>query len=327
MNKWLYKLLIVIVILLTILINIKLIEKDFLDNKTKYKDINKISNPIKEGKEKEYHVISSITNTKYNYPLDKIYKIDDDVTYLYKLSYDASKHTVPKTNDKLKEIEYASDQLYYIIRNSYPNVSLEEMGVSTPEEAYIVKSLAIIEVAMRTGESYYVSELSYLSSLKKITKVDNQLYFRAKELIEKVEKLNKNLKGVVLVPTLTLDNAKVLNLMKLDDYNIVGPYKIKLETGVLKEYKFDLLDKEGNKIKNSEIVDESGADIEDINKLSPDDEFYVKVPEDVKYYKLVANAKVKRLVTKILEDEQYNDYLTELYLDIDIDVTVEGNIS
>ena len=86
--------------------------------------------------------------------LDKIYKVGENAD-LYTVSYQNKDLNIGsylnKDNEENKNA-HASDQIFLIFRNSYPIVSLEDMGVDNEEEAYQATQLAIWEVAARTGE-------------------------------------------------------------------------------------------------------------------------------------------------------------------------------
>lgn len=269
--------------------------------------------------------ISSKKETGEEKPLNYMYKTSGDKAYVYSLSFKENKLENESIINKNKEHEHASDALYLIFRESYPNISLESMGVNTEEEAYLIRQLAIWEIAARTEEAEYYTELSYVDSIKETIKLKNiniDIFEKAKQLVKFVEKnIETGSNYINYVPTLIFDNDRIDEKAKNIDSDImVGPYSYNVETAKLTDVVITMEDENGNKI-NGKIVDINGFEIKDlVNFVNKD--FYIRVPSSQKYIKFKVDAKCKRLTPTFYRDENC-DYIVDGYTYSDMNVTQE----
>lgn len=316
MKKLVFKYLIVIVLLLTVIIYL-ISARNELENKV----LTKISNNIfkEDGSQlteaKDVLNISEKIEIGKKYPLQYMYKVEDEKANLFSLSYKENKLEV---GDVVRAIGFPSDQLYLIFRETYPNISLEKMGVNTPEEAYQVTQLAIWEIAGRTGEANEYTELSKIDSVKEEIglKDANMLVFqKARELVKFVEEYSKTHNDEIkLIPTLHIINDNVKQT-KIDGNYIIGPYSYEMQSSILKKMSIKITD-EANKEIEGEIVDANGDKIEDYTKQKS---FYIKVPES-KYnkIKITMQAESMRIVPKIYKDDN-SDYIANTYVDVNFE--------
>ena len=259
--------------------------------------------------------------------LDKIYKVNDN----------ANLYSVSKTKNNLKIGDilnktnkgYASDQVYLVLRMSYPIISLEEMGLDSEEEAYQVTQLALWEVSSRTGESK--DKETRIESIKEELeknniKVNEKVFNKAKELVKYIEKFNvDNPKdGLELVPTLMVDNSLV-DLIKQEDNKdnkyLIGPYKFYVKNGYFIQSNITTKDEKGNKVE-VKYVDRNGKVLD---KIGENTEFYISFKElpEKATYKLNINTKVKRNVVVNYENNK-NEYIANTYTveEIPIELTI-----
>ena len=250
-----------------------------------------------------------------------MYKVKNGHGNLYTLSYRTIGNKL-EVGSKIKFKEYASDQLYYILRKSYPNVTLKEMGVNTEQEAYQAIQLALWEIAERTGEAAHRSELSYIRSIRKdmgIKNINSKVFEKAESLvrtsenlthIEKDEKYEQN-----LVPTLIFNTESVKSDAETyEEYGVMGPYYYRVTVGNLKNVIIDTTDISGNILTNVEIIDANGIKIKNFIDTN---EFYVKFPknifDEIEEITITVKTDVIRIVPAIYEDD-YSDYILNTYI-------------
>ena len=318
--KNIYRYLIIIIVLITILILLTTYIHEIKDrimllketNYIKVKDISIIEN-LDEIK------VSEINKTDLKYPLDKIYKVEDKKVDLFSLSYGNQEF---KDGNTLKKVAkpFASDQLYLIFRKSYPIVSLEEMGVQNEQEAYMIKQLAIWEIAYRTGEAKYGSELSYINSVRNDINLKNETIFKkAKDFVSYIENFNNNKnEDVELVPTLIVNNSNVKSIYKDGGY-ILGPYSYQVESAGIMNSNITVTDMNGNNV-NAKIISGSGIEKTSFN---PGEEIYIKTYEDMVNLKLKFEVSAKRIVPTIYEADNGDDYIVNTYIVNNLDQNLE----
>ena len=314
-----YRYLIIIIVLITILILVttyiyEINDKIMLLKETNYikvKDISIIEN-LDEIK------VSGINRTDLKYPLDKMYKVEDKKVDLFSLSYGNQEL---KDGDILKKIAkpFASDQLYLIFRKSYPIVSLEEMGVENEQEAYMVKQLAIWEIAYRTGKAKYGSELSFINSVRNDINLKNETIFKkAKDFVSYIENFDNENEDIELVPTLIINNSNVKSIYKDGGY-IIGPYSYQVESAGIMNSNIAVTDINGNNV-NAKII--SGSGIEKTS-FDPGEEIYIKTYENMVNLKIKFEVSAKRIAPTIYEADNGDDYIVNTYIVNDFDKILE----
>lgn len=262
--------------------------------------------------------------------LNKIYKVNDKAN-LYSVSKIKNDLGI---GSKLKKAnrDSASDQVYLILRMSYPIISLEEMGLETEEEAYQATQIALWEICSRTGESKETELITRIDLIKEKLEnnnisINNKVFNKAKELVKYVENFDFNnpKDGLELVPTLMVNNSLV-DLIKQPDEEenkyLVGPYKFYIKNGYFIDSDIIVNDENGNKI-NAKYVDRNGNTL---NNIGENTEFYLsfkEFPENVKY-KLNFNAKVKRIVTEFYENNN-KEYIANTYTVVEIPLELTIN--
>ena len=299
------------------------IENDINILKTKGENITSDSNEL------QIKDIINISNKNAFTDLNKIYKVNDNAN-LYsvsKIKNDLNVGSILKKSSK----EYASDQVYFIFRKSYPIITLEEMGLDTEEEAYQATQLALWEVCSRTGESKESELITRIDLIKeKLEKekvhINEKVFNKAKELVNYVETFDsKNSKdGLELVPTLMVDNS-LADLIKQpneeENKYLVGPYKFYIKNGYFINSNITLKDKNGNLV-NVKYVDKNGNTLKNIGENT---EFYLsfkEFPGNVSY-KLNVSAKFKRNVIEFYENNN-KEYFANTYMveDVPIELTI-----
>ena len=265
--------------------------------------------------------VSQIVNTNVKYPLDRMYKVGDEKANVFSVSY-SYEETGLEVGSTLKsksdDDKYGSDQLYFLFRETYPNISLEEMGLETPEEAYMAVQLAVWEIAGRTGEAKYYTELSKIDSIKEEVGNKNtslKVFKKAKELVTFVENYSRDgNEDITLVPTLIMHNADIRkDIIKIYNELLVGPYSYSLSSGILKDVNIDITDGEGNNV-SGKVTDANGFEIKDIQ---PNTNFYIRFPSTYKEIKFNTKVDVRRLTPAFYENDGF-DYIVNSYTDIDI---------
>ena len=314
------KYIMVIIILIVALISIITYRYELNDKMSLLKETNYFK--VEEGaviKNKEKITVSKIDTTNLQKPLDKMYKAENEEADLFSLSYG---NEDLKVGDALKQIDdsFASDALYMIFRKSYPTVTLEEMGVSSPEEAYQVKQLAIWEVAWRTGEAKYGSELSYVDSVRNdLNLKDDTIFKKAKDFVDYIEDFDAEENETVnVIPTLVIKNGNVNSTYKEGGY-IIGPYSYQIEAGELIECNISVIDDEGKPIE-AKLVKRNGMEQLGVN---PGEDFYIKTNEDEKNINIKIEVDVKRMTPTIYEAENGDDYIINTYIPDHIEDTLE----
>lgn len=277
--------------------------------------VSKIEDNIYRGDGKELAsikdelIVTDISETNTIYPLDKMYKMGEEKAFLFSLSYVKNNLQVGDTL-KIMDDPYASDSLYLIFRESYPNISLEEMELESEMEAYQAMQLAIWEVGMRTGEAYYYDELSFIESIREdmgAKNINPRVFQKAKELVRFAENFQETNGEVEVLITLVLDNSNI-GLVRFDNDYAVGPYSYKLQAGIFDSANVSLYDKDGNLLE-SQIVDENGNEI-----VNPKEEetFFIKIPKNYYEFTMKLEVKAKRLAPRFYTDK-YTDYVVNGY--------------
>lgn len=315
--KKIYKYLIIIVVLIMILTSIVTARYEIAGRKTFLVGTNKFK--VSKGdvlKDREEIVITDIANTDKKYPLDKIYKVEDEKVDLFSLSYVEQPLKIGDKLIKKDESEeggksYASDQLTLIFRRTYPTISLEEMGVNTVEEAYQIKQLAIWELAFRTGESMYGSELSYIDSVKNdLNLKDDTIFRKAKDLINYIENVDTEKDDINFAPTLVSNTKGVKPDYTYDNGKyIIGPYKYDIESSEIESCNIYATDVNGNDI-GAEIIKGNGEIITNFKNVN---EFYVSCPNSKDDITININVTVRNMLPHIY---MYNDvdYIVNTYV-------------
>lgn len=311
--KYIFKYLILLTIIVSILICIVMSRYDLMTETIILNKNNLFSyDGSKMTQALEELTISNIIETSHKKPLNKIYKVGEEQANLFSLSYVSNKL---KLGDTLKlneeEKKYASDQLWILFRESYPNVSLKEMGLNSEEEAYQAMQLAIWEIALRTGESKYGSELSKIDSIRADigeSKVNSRVFNKAKQLVALVEE--KAYEGVTMVPTLVINTTNEnRSLISDEEYRMAGEYRYRVEAAVVTKVDIEVKDLSGKNVKGV-IVDESGKEIRNYKNINS---FYVKIPKDYEG-KLEINFKVEvKRSTPVIYTKNEADYLVDAY--------------
>ena len=263
--------------------------------------------------------ISEIKETGLKSPLNKMYKVEDKKVDIFSLSYGNQEL---KIGDTLKKIAdpFVSDVLYMLFRKSYPIVSLEEMGVENEQEAYLVKQLAIWEIAFRTGEAKYGSELSFINSVRNDMNLKNENIFRkAKDFVSYLENFNNKDEDIELVPTLIINNSNVKSIYKDGGY-ILGPYSYQVESAGIMNSNITVTDINGNNV-NAKIISKSGIEK---TSFDPGEEIYIKTYENMVDLKIKIEVSAKRIVPTIYETNNGDDYIVNTYIVNDIDTILNA---
>lgn len=281
---------------------------------------------------KENITVSDEIDLDYPFPLNKMYKAEEGQNYLYTLSYRPSGNAIHK-GSSLNQTTYASDQITLIFRESYPNVTLEEMGVNSIEEAYLVTQLAIWEVAWRTDESKFGSEYSYIESIKNdigINSKTEKIFKKAEDLVRLVESFSYNddfTENYNMTTTLIVNNEDI-TLKSVNDCAWLGPYYYRVENGIADDAEIELEDEEGEASTYVYLVDESGKKIKNVKDVY-NKPIYVCVPQehlkDKFVLKLNFKASISKLAGTVYEDNYY-DYIMLGTLRFDGDDEVEQTL-
>ena len=316
--KLFYKLLILVILDFSILLYIENTINEINVNRD-MKMLNESFGYTEENlvEEKEELEVSDVITLESIFPLNNMYKVDNGKGNLYTLSYMTSGNKI-KSGSNIKFKDYASDQLYLILRESYPNVSLEKMGVETVEEAYQATQLAIWEMALRTGDSLYGTELSKIQSIKNdmgYKNINSKVFDAAESLVRMSERFDPEgeSKDVNMRPFLLL---KTKNATNNGDY--IGPFYYDLSVGMITNAEIEFTDRDGNVLTDLEIVDSSGAKIKDLTNTN---EFYIHYNgEKHEYVVYTVKVKYNRIYSSIYEDD-YSDYITNVYKEEVIDIS------
>lgn len=264
--------------------------------------------------------VTDIVSINSKYPLNKMYIVGEEKANLFSLSYAENHLQKGSTIELNKNNKNISNQIYFILEKSYPNVSLEEMGLDTEEEAYQAEQLAIWEVAYRTKESRYGSELSRIESIKSDMgnrNINIKVFDKAEQLRDSaiqysVASTSENQEGINDNLELNIDNAqdRIFNLEVNGRLNYaVGPITYKVDTEKLVDSQIIITDSFGN-ILNGKIVDLEGIEVESVK---PDTEYYVtfsNYPGEA--VTITVNANCKIFMPSVYEYEGA-DYIANTY--------------
>ncbi len=327
MKKYVYRYCIIVVILVCLIISVISYNYDIL-NSTKFSTENNIFSANGDNLIPRYDEISitQIDDLNMPYPLNKMYKVGNEKAYLYSLSYADNTLDIGDTL-KLDEDMLASDQLYMLFRESYPNISLEEMGLETEEEAYQAVQLAIYEMASRTGEAMYGSELSRIDSIRGDLgekNINARVFEKARQLVDTVINYDfVNNEEINLIPTLIINTESVRNeVINYDSSYLIGPYKYRVETGIITAANITISE-EGKEETSAVLVDKEGKEVKDFTATK---EVYIKIPRDYvgKMY-ITFEVKVKRLEPAVYKVNN-RDFLVNSYVENEISNFVTANI-
>lgn len=323
MRKMIYIYLIILTVILGGIIYISALRYELETSMTSQGNIY-----LADGREmtelKDNLEILEVVSTDVKEPLDRMYKVGEEKANLFSLSFDTDEL---KVGDVLTQRKSASDALYLIFRESYPNVSLEEMGLDTPEEAYMAMQLAIWEISARTGEANQYTELSKVDSVKEtvgLKNVNPKIFKRAKDMVTFVEDYNHLASEEIrLVPTLIIHNDEISErTISVDDDMLMGPYYFELEAGIFTNAQIILMDQ------NNQLIDGTITNIngKEIKNLSPNQEFYIRVSNEREYVKFIVKVDYKRLSPTIYEKDN-KDYIANTYtnetLESDLEIEIE----
>ena len=329
MKKHIYKYLILLVTITSLVIYTISNKYDILTSaKIQTKDNIFSSNGENLIPANDVITVTEIKDLSMPYPLNKMYKVGDEKAYLYSLSYKENKLNVGDALEMDKDRKYAPDQLYMLFRESYPNITVEEMGLDTPEQAYQAIQLAIWEMGCRTGISMYGSELSYIASIRADMgekNIDPKVFNKAKQLVEMLG--NYDYLGnddLNLIPTLIVRTLDVKReLMSNEDSYLIGPYEYKVQTGIITNVDITLSDNTNEKVLGT-LVDSNGNKIEDYKAVRS---VYIKVPKEYKgEMDLTVSVEVKRLVP-VIYNANDTDYIANSYVANEMQQSVKLTIN
>ena len=281
--RHIYKYLMIIVVLVSVLIFMFASVKDVSSQSltpSAQDNILESNGEFLTLREEQLQVVDIIPDNG-KYPLNKMYRVGEGKANLFSLSYienDLQKGSVIKLSKDNKKI---SDRVYFILKASYPNVSLKEMGLDTVEEAYQAEQLAIWEVAYLTKESKYGSELSRIESIKldmgkrninmKVFNKAEQLRDLAMQYSNFASEYQENFNDNIELD-IHCEQDKIFNLEVNGKTNYaVGPIKYGSNAGTLVASQIIITNKFGN-ILNGKIINLDGVEMESIQ---PNTEFYV----------------------------------------------------
>lgn len=312
MKKVIYKCLMIATIIITVIVYVEACRYQVeAEVSTKIADnvFKEDGSQLTEAKDKL--IVTGIVNIDGKYPLNCIYQVGDEKANLFSLSYVENNLTV---GSDLTIKKNASDALYLLFRESYPNITLEEMGLNSPEEAYQAVQLAVWEIATRTGEANRYTELSFIDSIREemgLRNINVGVFRKAKDLVRLVEKFDKStINGIELIPTLVIDNSNVKQkAINIDDDFMVGPYSYSVEASILTDVEITIMDQNGSKI-DGKVVDAKGAEIEDLIEQKT---FYVRFPESYKNISFNVRVEMKRLAPTIYQSGNW-DYIANTYI-------------
>ena len=273
------------IIIFTIFITLKIEEKnDYVFVKNLSSDINLY---VGEKEDLKINKINTL-KTKFKFdPLNKHYYGNNDQD-IFSLSFN---HSNLKVGDILKYKGALSDQIYLIFRNSYPLVSLEEMGVINEEEAYFAIQLALWEMADRTQESMYTSEGARINAIRSYVgeaRINARVYNAASKLIQFVEKWTKapNDNEVKNILKLTDDKAS-FHLEETNLKYLAGPFKYEMTNAIIKDANLEAKDEDGNQIQ-IDFYNDKGEKVIDLKTLHKKN-FYLAFPKNIKNFEYTLN--------------------------------------
>lgn len=315
--KKIYKLLILIVIQITLLSYLYLSKKSLEAYNANIKNTSEVSVKGEHLAEiKDNLEISEIIDLDTNKPLDKMYKIGEEKANLYRLYY--NKDVELNIGESLRKVADSNSGnigiLELILRRSYPNVSLQEMGVDTAEEAYQAIQLAIWNVEGKTNRRFIGGELTTVDSVREEMKANNTKLFRtASNIVKEMEIYQRDeelLEEENLVDVnLLVEDTNEYILVRDNEY-IYGPYKYEVITGILENAEVTLLDENENIIERAKIVDSNGLEIEDVSSVR---EFYVSFPTSYDYADVSLKANLKIVTPTIYATEENYVFVADTY--------------
>lgn len=263
----------------------------------------------------------------------KISKVEKDGDfYYYEVSdgkrtvevYKINKGGNVKEGEKLEFIDTATDAAFQVLLNSYPNISLNKMGVKSKREAYIVKNLALTEIIFRTDEINSNYEVDRLVKYKRSK--NYKYYVSAKRLVDYAEVFSKEAKKNDIHPVLTL-NANSVKEHFSDKYFVPGPYYATFnEFAYSPKFSFDVIDNETGESIDFKLLykDEDGVyksrKYEDVK--NGDGVYFAFVKLTPFKAQLTFKAEAKRVSGCIYKDKNNNYFLVGSYEKF----TADGNV-
>ena len=209
-----------------------------------------------------------------------------NTAYMYLLNGDGATFktgsTIIKKSDK-KYIYYN-----YILQNSYPNISLEAMGVANEEEAYIATKYALSYMATMMGQNSDLDETKDLYSFYEIAKrkhYSTSCFAAADRLISYSKLLIHD--GVDFQPKLIKDVTSS-NFSINGGRITIGPYKVHMENAIFANMEITINNIEGTEIAYT-LLDKDGNVI---RKVKEDEEFYIAYSYDPTHPKIIVNNKI-----------------------------------
>ncbi len=231
-----------------------------------------------------------------------IYKVQQNYEDIYSMSFEP---VSLKKGDTLKFKTYASDNLYIILRYSYPYIK-EDL---TKEEIHKATQLAIWNIASRTKEANIHETTKTVEELaKEVNETNEKIITRANNFVSGSANLNTT---DTLVKPIFNYNSKEARWSKDDKYYVIGPYNYEFIYGENAKINISLQTKDEEEIPLV-IVDKDQKRIEQLNTKQ---EFYILFPNTYKEYDLKFDITYKKYQTAIYEDKNHHDYLIPVYLD------------
>ena len=251
---------------------------------------------------------------------------------VYPLSYfkTEQKQEIPK-GLKLTFQTYGSDQLLSILQNTYPFYSLKKNGFSSLEENYQATQLAILEIALRTGEAKNSDVTAKVLSIRKDKKEKNinpKVFDKAQEFVDYVDdmaKKNYNFEKRNPLFVITTLNTKRYTT-HIGNYYLCGPYQLEEKNAAIKELEIVVQNQETKEEIPLQVVDKNGNEIKDIKKMEKQD-FYFMLPNTGKHYKTTYKVKYKQPYVGIYEDPYGRDYFIKVYKEQEVTNSIQIDIS
>ncbi len=207
-----------------------------------------------------------------------MYKVSDgkNKTNAYLLS---GVSTTFKTQSVMSESSRGSTYINYILYNSYPNVSLEEMGVTSEEEAYFATKYALAYMTLLSGENNRLDEAGDLYSMHEAYKkhgFDTNVFKVAERLISYSRMLKYD--DVSLSSKIILDNSRI-NISLNNGRAAFGPFKITTNNCILDKTDLQITDRNSNKVDYT-LLDRNGRVI---GSIVPNNDFYIAFDKNINY--------------------------------------------
>ncbi len=274
---------------------------------------------------KDELIVTNIVTTDSKYPLKKMYKVGDEKANLFSLSYVTNNLEIGSSVKLQSTNSDISNQIYQVFKESYPRISLHDMGVDSEEEAYQAQQLAIWDIAHSTKESKYGSELSKIESIeadlgRKYANI--KVFNKAKELRNMALQSSKDYTENQEIPKLTIykEQAKLFDLDINGKKNyVLGPIKYGLTDVVFNNADITVSSELVENL-NFKIVDSNGIEMENVK---PNVEFYIAfLNNPPKSIVITVNSNCKYFKPSVYEYDS-NDYIASTY----VNENVSNNIT